>query len=88
MIYSRNGVKVTATPVEHYMTGGPSALRVDWNGLSFTYSGTKRATCQHLIVFTSCLCELDAINLRIAAETVRIALASGMEDTSAGSILR
>ena len=39
IIYSRNGVNITSTPVEHYTTGGPSALRVDWNGLSFVYSG-------------------------------------------------
>ena len=41
VIYSRNGVNITATPVEHYTTGGPSALRVDWNGLSFVYSGGR-----------------------------------------------
>lgn len=41
VIYSRNGVKITSTPVEHYTTGGPSALRVDWNGLSFVYSGGR-----------------------------------------------
>ena len=41
VIYSRDGVNITATPVEHYTTGGPSALRVDWNGLSFVYSGGR-----------------------------------------------
>ena len=41
VIYSRNGVNITSTPVEHYTTGGPSALRVDWNGLSFVYSGWR-----------------------------------------------
>ena len=40
LIYSRNGVNITSTPVQHYLTGGPSALRLDWNGLSITYSGT------------------------------------------------
>lgn len=44
LIYSRNGVNITATPVEHYTTGGPSALRVDWNGLSFVYSGAAHAS--------------------------------------------
>lgn len=44
LIYSRNGVNITATPVEHYTTGGPSALRVDWNGLSFVYSGDTHPT--------------------------------------------
>jgi hypothetical protein len=43
LIYSRNGINITATPVEHYTTGGPSALRVDWNGLSFVYSGAAYA---------------------------------------------
>ena len=44
LIYSHNGVNITATPVEHYTTGGPSALRVDWNGLSFVYSGAAHAS--------------------------------------------
>ena len=44
VIYSRNGVTITSTPVEHYTTGGPSALRVDWNGLSFVYSGDTHPT--------------------------------------------
>jgi hypothetical protein len=44
LIYSRNGVNITATPVEHYTTGGPSALRVDWSGLSFVYSGAAHAS--------------------------------------------
>ena len=39
LIYSRNGVNITATPVEHYNIDGPVALRLDWNGLSVTYSG-------------------------------------------------
>jgi hypothetical protein len=39
IVYNRNGVKVTATPVDHYRTGGPVAYRLDWQGLSFTYSG-------------------------------------------------
>ena len=46
VIYSRNGVKITSTPVEHYTTGGPSALRVDWNGLSFVYSGIVQQSQQ------------------------------------------
>lgn len=39
LIYSRNGVNITSTPVSHYRTDGPVALRLDWNGLSVTYSG-------------------------------------------------
>ena len=38
LIYSRNGVNITSTPVSHYQTDGPVALRLDWNGLSVTYS--------------------------------------------------
>lgn len=39
LIYSRNGVNITSTPVSHYETDGPVALRLDWHGLSVTYSG-------------------------------------------------
>lgn len=39
VVYERNGVHVTSTPVQHYNTPGPVALRLDFNGLSFTYSG-------------------------------------------------
>ncbi|DBA94973.1 TPA: hypothetical protein ACH3X1_002498 [Trebouxia sp. C0004] len=39
LIYSHNGVNITSTPVSHYQTDGPVALRLDWNGLSVTYSG-------------------------------------------------
>lgn len=39
LIYSRNGVNITSTPVQHYTTAGPVALRLDYNGLSVTYSG-------------------------------------------------
>ena len=39
LIYSRNGINITSTPVRHYETDGPVALRLDWNGLSVTYSG-------------------------------------------------
>ena len=39
VLYMRNGVTVTSTPVDHYATAGPVALRLDWNGLSITYSG-------------------------------------------------
>lgn len=38
-MYSRNGVNITSTPVEHYTTAGPVAYRLDWDGLSVTYSG-------------------------------------------------
>jgi hypothetical protein len=40
LIYSQNGVNITSTPVDHYQTKGPVALRLDWNGLSVTHSGT------------------------------------------------
>ena len=39
LIYSRNGVEIISTPVSHYETEGPVALRLNWNGLSVTYSG-------------------------------------------------
>ncbi|KAK9830374.1 hypothetical protein WJX72_011374 [[Myrmecia] bisecta] len=39
LIYSGNGVNLTSTPVNHYQTPGPVAYRLDWNGLSITYSG-------------------------------------------------
>lgn len=54
VVYSRNGVKVTATPVDHYLTGGPVAYRLEWQGLSFTYSGRGAAqqdrqySCGHM----------------------------------------
>jgi hypothetical protein len=35
----RNGVKIISTPVPHYNTLGPVALRLEWNGLSVVYSG-------------------------------------------------
>lgn len=42
VIYNRNGVTITSTPVAHYNTPGPVAFRLDWQGLSFTYSGDTR----------------------------------------------
>ena len=36
------GVRVISTPVNHYRTDGPVALRLEWNGLSVTYSGAAR----------------------------------------------
>ncbi|CAL8465140.1 g4675 [Coccomyxa elongata] len=44
VIYSRNGVIVTSTPVQHYTTAGPVALRLDYAGLSVTYSGDTHPT--------------------------------------------
>jgi hypothetical protein len=38
-VYSRNGVTIRSTPVAHYNTSGPVAYRLDWQGLSVTYSG-------------------------------------------------
>ena len=43
VIYSHNGAVIKSTPVSHYQTEGPVALRLDWNGLSVTYSGKARA---------------------------------------------
>ena len=45
VIYSRNGVNVTSTPVQHYTTAGPVALRLDYAGLSVTYSGALLPQC-------------------------------------------
>lgn len=39
VIYERNGVRIIATPVPHYETVGPVALRLEWANLSVTYSG-------------------------------------------------
>ena len=39
LIYSAKGVQIRSTPVQHYEFEGPVALRLDWNGLSITYSG-------------------------------------------------
>ena len=38
VIYDKNGVKVTSFPAVHIFDGAVS-LRLDWNGLSFVYSG-------------------------------------------------
>jgi len=38
VIYDSNGVKVTSFPAVH-IYDGPVSLRLDWNGLSFVYSG-------------------------------------------------
>ena len=38
VIYDKNGVKVTSFPAVHIYDGAVS-LRLDWNGLSFVYSG-------------------------------------------------
>jgi len=38
VVYDRNGVKVTSFPAVHIYDGAVS-LRLDWNGLSFVYSG-------------------------------------------------
>jgi hypothetical protein len=38
-----NGVRIIATPVPHYETVGPVAYRLEWNGMSVTYSGAVRA---------------------------------------------
>lgn len=35
------GVRVISTPVNHYRTDGPVALRVEWKGLAVTYSGER-----------------------------------------------
>jgi ribonuclease Z len=38
VIYENNGVRITAFPAVH-IYDGPVSLRLDWNGLSFVYSG-------------------------------------------------
>ena len=38
VVYEKNGVKITAFPAVH-IYDGPVSLRIDWNGLSFVYSG-------------------------------------------------
>ena len=39
VLYEKDGLRITSTPVDHYHTAGPVAYRLDWNGLSVTYSG-------------------------------------------------
>ncbi len=38
VVYDHNGVKITSFPAVH-IYDGPVSLRLDWNGLSFVYSG-------------------------------------------------
>ncbi len=38
VVYDRNGVTITSFPAVH-IYDGPVSLRLDWNGLSFVYSG-------------------------------------------------
>jgi ribonuclease Z len=38
VVYDRNGVRITSFPAVH-IYDGPVSLRLDWNGLSFVYSG-------------------------------------------------
>jgi ribonuclease Z len=38
MVYERNGVRITSFPAVH-IYDGPVSLRLDWNELSFVYSG-------------------------------------------------
>ena len=39
LIYDANGVQIYSNIAFHYDTPGPVSLRLNWNGLSFTYSG-------------------------------------------------
>ena len=39
LIYDRNEVKIYSNPAYHYGSPGPVSLRLEWNGLKFTYSG-------------------------------------------------
>lgn len=39
LIYSANGVNIYSNIAFHYDTPGPVSLRLNWNGLSVTYSG-------------------------------------------------
>lgn len=43
VVYEENGVKITAIPALHIMDG-PVSYRLDWNGLSFAYSGDTTPT--------------------------------------------
>lgn len=38
VVYEKNGVRITSFPAVH-IYDGPVSLRLDWNGLSFVYSG-------------------------------------------------
>ncbi|MGQ0654503.1 MAG: guanitoxin biosynthesis MBL fold metallo-hydrolase GntH [Betaproteobacteria bacterium] len=38
VVYERNGVKITSFPAVH-IYDGPVSLRLEWNGLTFVYSG-------------------------------------------------
>ncbi|MDJ0791283.1 MAG: guanitoxin biosynthesis MBL fold metallo-hydrolase GntH [Acidimicrobiia bacterium] len=42
VVYEENGVTVTAFPAIHILDG-PVSFRLDWNGLSFVYSGDTHA---------------------------------------------
>lgn len=46
------GVRVISTPVNHYRTNGPVALRIEWKGLAITYSG--RRALPHLFIARCC----------------------------------
>ena len=39
VVYHEKGVKITSTPVDHYHTPGAVAYRLEWNGITVTYSG-------------------------------------------------
>ena len=43
VVYDENGVKITSFPALHIMDG-PVSYRLDWNGLSFAYSGDTTPT--------------------------------------------
>jgi ribonuclease Z len=47
VVYDVNGVKITSFPAVH-IYDGPVSLRLDWNGLSFVYSGDT--TPSHFMV--------------------------------------
>jgi hypothetical protein len=64
VVYNRNGVKVTATPVSHYNTSGPVAYRLDWQGLSFTYSGKQDCGLVGVLV-SSCRTQVMTCHRRV-----------------------
>ncbi len=43
VVYNENGVRITSIPALHIMDG-PVSYRLDWNGLSFAYSGDTTPT--------------------------------------------
>ena len=41
LIFDEDNITVYSTPAFHYDTPGPTSLRLEWNGLSMSYSGGR-----------------------------------------------